>query len=69
MKLPSERRMVATAVALRAMLGEMKFPPSAEIAITGFLFGLLLREIPESARPQTLSAFNDIIEAAVDDDA
>jgi len=68
-KLPKEQTMVATAISLRALLGEMKFPPSAEIAVTGFLFGLLLREIPESARPETLSAFNDIISAVEGDDA
>jgi hypothetical protein len=67
-KLPTERKMVATAIALRAMLKEMNFPPSAEIAVTGFLFGLLLRELPESARPRTLDAFNDIITATVEED-
>ena len=67
-KIPPERKMVTTAYSLRALLSEMKFPPSAEIAVTGFLFGLILRELPESARPETLSAFNDIISATVGDD-
>ena len=39
------------------------------LGVFRFLFGLLLREIPESARPETLSAFNDIISAVEGDDA
>ena len=68
-KPPTERKMVASAIALRTLLKELQFPPAYEISVTGFLFGLLLREIPESARPEVLSAFNDIISATVADDA
>jgi hypothetical protein len=68
-KLPSERKMVAAAISLRALLQQLQFPISAEVAVTGFLFGLLLREIPEHARSETLAAFNDVIDAVESDDA
>ena len=65
-KPPTERKMVASAIALRTLLKELQFPPAHEISVIGFLFGLLLREIPENARPEVLSAFNDIISATVE---
>ena len=66
-KLPKEKTMIATAISLRMLLQQMKFSPGAELAVVGYLFGLLLRETPEEARGDVLAEFNDLISKVVDD--
>jgi hypothetical protein len=68
-KRPTDRRMIAAAIVLRGLLKQMKFSLGAEVATTGYLFGLLLREAPADARGAVLEEFNDFISRAEDEAA